>query len=595
MMKKSTIWKSVAFVLMFVCVLTCAMKMTATADAIDAANVHVDYVNESITVETTEDKIIYYTETYNKDLSRWDACEVRNGKAVFDISWINSNKTVRIYICGDENTDVINADITWEEDFKVEFTGTLLSTDITEADKWKKAYEGDGTQGSGYPNFDESTGYFIFSLKENGRNNYYFDMENIQWRKGSDGVWRDYDELDLREMSIRGIRLEFRVVANNGNPDADVAPSRASSVAAITVSKQTTAPKITVSAESMCVVLKNGMEFSFDKENWFLIPEYNKKFGTDVKFVTKEDRKDAIEEIYTTQRVSSVLIQELIKQQVEDFPMNSAMDEDTLKAACGSDVKYGDKGILLYVREAGKARKSASKAAEVQLPYAVKEMEQEIAAADAKIKFSYGDSKTNTGGIVIENTSEYKYQVGVITPQDKEFAKIGTAEEANIDLSTIKWTSVKGDRMVKIMNKKAPAGSYLIYRIGSEDGNLPTSCKLYGPLEYDHLTYAGIASAKKMTGETLEAVASTNMYDDDRNLVDSLSFEWQRCFDVKAEEVEWEAISGANGSTYTLTEDDANCYVRVKITDEYDNEKYSEEFGPIKLAVPKATPTPATP
>ncbi len=585
MMKKSTIWKLAAFVFMFVCVLTCTMKLTATADAIDAANVHVDYVNESITVETTEDKIIYYTETYNKDLSRWDACEVRNGKAVFDISWINSSKTVRIYICGDKNTDVINADITWEEDFKVDFTGTLLSTDITEADKWKEAYEGDGTPNSGYPNFDESTGYFIFSLKENGRNNYYFDMENIQWRKGDDGVWREFSELDLREMNIRGIRLEFRIVADN------TAASRASSVAAITVSKRTAAPKITVSSESMSVVLKNGMEFSFDKENWFLIPEYSKKFGTDVKFVTEDVRKDAIEEIFTTQRVSSVLIQELLKQQVADFPMNSPMDEATLKTECGSDVKYGDKGILFYVREAGTDRRPASKEAEVQLPYAVKEMEEEIAATDAKIKFSYGDSKTNTGGIVIENTSEYKYQVGVITPQDKEYAKINTADEANIDLSTIRWTSVSGGRMVKIMNKKAPVGSYLIYRIGSEDGNLPTSCKLYGPLEYDHLTYAGIASAKKMTGETLQAVASTNMYDENKELLlNSLTFEWQRCADVKADEPEWEAI-GSN-STYTLVEDDANCYVRVKITDKHENEKYSDEFGPIKLVVPRVTPTP---
>ena len=197
-MKKSTIGKLAAFAVMFVFMLLCTMKLTATADPIDSDDIEVDYVNETITI-TTDDEIVYFTENYVKDVAKWSACEVRDGKAVFDISWVNENKTVRIYVCGDKNTEVVNVDITWEEDFNVEFTGTLLTTDITEAEEWKEVYED-------YDKFSEETGYFIFTRRVNGRDMSYFELDNIQWRKGDDGVWRDYDELDLREMNIRGIK-----------------------------------------------------------------------------------------------------------------------------------------------------------------------------------------------------------------------------------------------------------------------------------------------------------------------------------------------------------------------------------------------------
>ncbi|MBP3579325.1 MAG: hypothetical protein J6K15_14575, partial [Lachnospiraceae bacterium] len=116
-MKKYKIGKLIVSGLLFVMLLTGAFRLTASADEIPAANIEVDYVNETVTVETDEDEIIYFTEVYNKDVNRWDECEVRNGKAVFDISWIVSNKTVRLYICGDKNKDVVSVDITWEENF----------------------------------------------------------------------------------------------------------------------------------------------------------------------------------------------------------------------------------------------------------------------------------------------------------------------------------------------------------------------------------------------------------------------------------------------------------------------------------------------
>lgn len=592
-MKKSTMWKLAAFALMFVFMLACTMKLTATATAIPAANVNVDYVNETITI-TTDDEIVYFTENYVKDVEKWSACEVRNGKAVFDISWVNENKTVRIYVCGDKNTEVINVDITWEEDFGVDFTGTLLTTDITEADEWKKEYEK-------YPNFSEETGYFIFTRRENGRDMSYFDLENIQWRKGDDGVWRDYDELDLREMNIRGIKLEFRIVASNAGG------ARASSVAAASVSKLSSQPKVSVNENTMTVAVKNGMEFSFDKENWIMIPEYNKKFGTEEnKFVTETERDKAIETIYTSERVTSILMQEFIKEMVTDFTMNTPMSKSNLEAKCaGKGMTFTDEGLLVYVRDAGTRRKAASKILEVYIPYADENVEKEIADVEnAKIAFSYGESKTNTGGIVVNNNSDtYKYQVAVIKPTDDAYKQIEAGNEDNIDLSGISWTSVKPGKMLKISNKKVPKESYLLYRIAGEDDSIPSSYQVYGPLKFDHLTYVGIANAKKISGQTLTAVISTNLTEQD------VTYQWQYYKKNDDGTYTWTPIAGATASTYKLTNNEADTYVKVVVTrvvpDDNGKQKTivmeSDQVGPVKgvkeeaPATPTPTPTPATP
>ncbi len=562
-MKKQIVGKLAAFVVLLVFAVVGTMHLPVAADEIPVSDISVDYVNETVTVQTDDDNIVYFTETYNKDVNKWDVCEVRTitkadgsteRAAVFDISWINSNKTVRLYLCGDVNKGVVAVDITWEEDFKATFTGTLLTTDITEAETWKEVYKN-------YSKFSEDTGYFIFTIEENGRDMSYFPngtLDSIQWRKGDDGVWRDYDELDLKEMNIRGISLEFRIVADNDDK------TRASSIARITVSKLANAPAVAVNANTMSVAIKNGMEFSFDKENWIMVPEYSKKFGTDQYLVTEDDRKDAIETIYTTKKQSSLIIQEVLKTKAPAFTMNTPMDKASLEAFNrdnGDVFNLTDEGLIVYVRDIGTTRKAASKIAEVVIPYAPDGMA--VANAD-DVVFSYGESKTNSGGIVVENKSAYRYQVGVITPE--EWAEI-TDLQNDVDLAEIKWTSVKAGKMLKISNKKVPKDSYLIYRIAAEEGQLPSTYVVYGPMKYDELAYVGIASGKAAAGETLEAVVSTNFTKKEDGTYEGLTFQWQTS-DSKAEGAEWKNISGATAPTYTLTNDEAGKYVRVVVTNE---------------------------
>ena len=615
-MKKKLIWKLSVFAVILVCAVFFTMHMTATASAINKNNVDVDYLYETVTV-TTNDEVVYFTEKYTKDISKWDACEVRDGKATFDISWITESKTVRLYLCGDKNTEVISVDITWEETFDAEFVGTLLSTDITDAEQWKKTYEK-------YPNFSEDTGYFIFTVEENGRDKAYLDFEpyEIQWRKGDDGVWRDFDELDLKEMNIRGITLEFRLSTYSSWDQ------RTSSIAKVSVAKLSSAPNILVNPDTMTVGLKNGMEFSFDKKTWTLIPAYNKKFGSNEYLVNQTTREAAIEEILTNQKISGVMMQQLIKTQVSTFKTNTPMNKAKLLEVSNNQTLFEctDEGIVLYVRDIGTERKAASKISEVIIPYAPEDtaIPPKSGTQDATLEISYGDSKYNTGGIVLDNKTEYKYQVGVITPEDENYPTVKEyvdkktdAIEYDLDLSGIKWTSVKGGKMMKISNKKVPKGSYLIYRIAGEDGQLPSSYRIFGPMEYDHLTYADIATATIAAGQTLTAVPSSNFEPKEDGTYEKLTFQWQSCLDVKAEVQDWADIAGATGATYELTNDLANQYIRVKITNtvmvdgvEKKIEKISDYVGPVKevkekepegaegtiTPTPSATPTaPVTP
>ncbi len=596
-MKNKKYWTIGLYAFFAVFLFAGVMKMTVlAAGAIAQENVSIDYVYETVTVETTKDEVIYYTETYYPDLSRWDACEVRNGKAVFDISWINEEKTVRLYLCGDVQKEVVSINLTWQEEFGAKFVGTLLVADITEVQAWKEAYKA-------YPKFTEDTGYFIFTLEENKRDNYYFDLDTIQWRKGDDGVWREFSELDLKEMSMRGIKLEFRIKAKNQEDTTNTkattvltnSGTRASSIAKATVGKSPDAPEVGVNTDIMTIEVRNGQEFSVDKENWTLIPTYSRRYGDELYLVNKDQRNDAISEIYTSKRITGLLIQqvlgmnankEMTKEELENGNFDFEVDKNENKI-----------GIIVYVREAGIEKKAASLVKEVVVPF----VDLTVAKADeADLRITYGESKTGNGGIICENISTktypngegVKYQIAILTPE--QYAEYANKLD-DIDVSQLKWTNIKQGRTLKLANKKVEEGSYLLYRIAGEGGNLPSTYLISDEIRYDKITYIGFASmSKNMVGQTLEAVLSTNVKAEDVN------YEWQRYKPAQNEVVDlegnvdalnWEAITIAtdednNPATYQLTAEDAGCYIRVKVTDKDDtnNTKTSEVIGPIRAA-----------
>ena len=159
----------------------------------------------------------------------------------------------------------------------------------------------------------------------------------------------------------------------------------------------------------------------------------------------------------------------------------------------------------------------------------------------------------------------------------------------DIDVSILKWTSVKPGRMLKLANKKVEQGSYLVYRIAGENGKLPSTYLLSDEIRYDRLTYVGFAStAKKTVGDTLEAVISTNVKPD------SVTYTWYRYKPEANEKVDEDTLDSSakwkpmenvpSASNYVLQTADVGCYIRVVATSKQDptNTKTSEFIGPVK-------------
>lgn len=451
--------KFMAFAIMFAMLVLCTVRQETGASINAGADVLVDYINETMTVTTDKDTVIYFTDVYYPDITRWEVCEVRDGKAVFDISWVKDHKTVRMYLRGDVQDTVVSKDIAWKEELKVTFTGTLLSSDITEAQKWKTAYEK-------YKSFSIDTGYFIFAVDTDGRDNAYFDLENIEWRKGDDGTWRAFGELDLKEMNIKGVELQFRVKAENDT--ATDAGSRTSTVAAVKIVKLASEPQTALNPNTMAVSVKNGQEVSLDKKTWVYIPDYNKKLGDEDYLVTEEERSKAITTIMTSKRVAGLSLHQLL-----GIGGNDALDYGSLST------KYKDKftytydeakkptGVILYVRTAGTSKKAASKIAEVVIPLTDATMVPKKDALD----ISNTVSSSVKSGVTIVNVSDEKYQIAVITPE--QYALIG--DKNNIDVTQYYWHSVKGGKTLKLTRTKVPQGSYLMYRIAGEEDGLPST------------------------------------------------------------------------------------------------------------------------
>lgn len=558
--------KTIAVVSMFLLFTLCLIiqgKNFALADtgtAIADSNIKIEYLTETLVVTTSQDSVIYFTDSYNDNLEKWYVCEVRDGKASFDISWIKTTATTKLYLCGDVQTKVTSRDIVWQEKLGATFTGTLLSTDITEAETWITAY-------ASYPNFTEDTGYFIFTVEEGNRDKAYFNLANIEWRKGDSGVFRSFSELNLKEMNIKGITLQFRIKAKNETIGGDGTGYRASSLAKVSVAKLGNAPSTELDAELASINLKNEMEYSLDGVNWTLVPDYDKRATSADYMVSQTDRDAAIAEITTTTKVTKILLHWVLGETSNQCLNKSYMTTkySTTERMFNNADKSLATGIYVYVREVATVKRAASKITKIFVPFSTE------TNTNWKNEFEIKDveSKTGTGGVLVVNNSTGRYQVSILTPEDQA----AITDWANIDISSLKWTTVKAGKTLKLVYSKVPTGSRLLYRMLGDEDELPTTYLVTDPITYNKVTYAGIASSTFKVGDVLTATISTNV-----NIAD-VTCTWQRCTDLNAATPVWTDI--ATSGSYTITDADVGAYLRIDITGSKGTWT-SDYVGPVK-------------
>ncbi len=502
---------------------------------IPEANINILYEEESILINESgmsrKDNVIYYVSTYTTDLSKWYQMDVVDNKALFDISWTNMSTNEKLYICGDVNKKVTSVTITARSTFSATFTGSLLTTDVTDAEDWKAEY-------AHYPNFGEDTGYIIFSVRVNGMPTTYCELDNIEWRKGNEGIWRDYDELDLHEMELRGGTLQFRIKASNADGN------RYSTTAKYTVAKLPVNPSVSVTNTTGTISLKNGYEFSTNKRNWTLIPAYSAKGTTNEMFVDETDRGDAIQTITTTQKVSKLSVQQ----------------------ALGKKTSEDISETVLYVRNAGNGRSAAARVTTVRIPATLPKPSN----VDSNIKMNYSPSKTGTAGIELVNNYDENVQIVVVSPTEQAKYGIDPSDATtlkDIPVYDLVWTTVRANSSTKVVYKRAPSGSIVLVRkAGTEDNLASPYVILSEKVDYSKaVTYASVSGSPKVN-YTLQAIPSTNINKEDPGL----TYLWQWADSKTAPDDEWHDIGtgrtlvlDADGSVYPVVK---YKYVRVTIT-----------------------------
>lgn len=510
--------------------------------AVPEGNIVIDYDMESVIIDETSlpanerDSVIYFTDIYTNDISKWYCCELRDNVGRFDFSWARTNADVKIYICGDYHTKISSIVLQWQETLTVKFTGTLLATDITDAASWKAKY----AETAYADHFGEDTGYFVFSMKVNNREQTYLDLENIEWRKGTNGNWHDYSELDPHEMEIRGGALEFRIKSVSQEADPLGIGNRHSSVTRYTLAKILPGPIVNITYTDGTVNIKNGQEFSLNGEDWTLIPAYATNGTTTEETVPSSDRLLAIEPITTTARVTKFLAQQAL-----GLTSSSAITSPQ----------------TVYVRNAGSQRAAASRITEVMIPATGTISDAEF----NNITVDYVPSKSGNGGIQVSNANDSDFQVAVITPKDAErygltgFPDPGeavlTSSFPELPVTKMAWTTLKANSYTKIAYSRAISGSIVVVRKTGTREALPSPYRICSPsLDYSEaLTYASISGSAKL-GYTLTANPSSNMLAKLNSDPGSFDIKWEYASSKNA--TDWTEIDGV-GNSRTLNISDS--------------------------------------
>lgn len=504
--------------------------------------IRVNYEYEEMVIECGQNEVIYYSD--NATATVWEEAERRaDGTAVFDISWVKPGLTTRLYIKGDKDTLVTARYVEAQEKLSAEFVGDISAADVVDIAEWKKVYEN-------YPAFNSRSGYLLFFTKQGGAETAYFDLENIEWRKGTSGNWRPFQDLDLNQMNAKGATLYFRIKAVNDEDTADgISGKRYSAEAKIFLQKISVAPTVNVNNAAMSVSIRNGMEYSLNSKDWFLVPTYSKNATSDAMSVPVEDY-DVLPT--TNQRVLTVAVPLVL-----GVDANQKIDADLVTANPDKyDVEKNEAGdvvgIYIYVRTAAGQRKSASRIEKVLIPFTSSKPD---VAND--ITVVYQNTKSGTSGIMITNNTDAKtgknYQYAIVDDPDNL-----TPEE----LSALKWSTLKATKTLKVSSTRALTGQYLIFRVAAESKNeLPSTYEKYPyQIQYDKVSYAAISNTSLYPGGVITAVTSNNA------ISGEITYTWERSNTANGTYAPITTGTGYAASTYTIREEDIGYYIRVVIS-----------------------------
>jgi len=376
----------------------------------------VEYSEEQILVYNNDNSKIYYATELDAAKENWGVVDAETGGVtMIDFSWLSSAAEHVIVIRGDKNA-------TWSR-VKIGKKPSKLSVtiDYSKMEELKKQTP------------DSSIAAMVNIMSDVGTGANPIKFDDLEWRKGAAGKWKDADELTIslfEKLLVNGTSLYFRIKAVD---DVHVSGSsvypdgtkgrRCSGEVKVNVSKQSSAAGYTVDAGKFTVNIKYGKEYR--------VAIGNGAFSDWVKVTDKSAKNVSLYEILSSVNYSPV--ENIGQTSANPFPK-----------------------MTIEIRDYASAKAPASKVSTITMD-AQRILEQSAAgssslAANEEIYVSYSGNKYLLLRIP-DASADYPFEYSI-------FKK---GESFKPEKAT--WTAVTKGSEIKIPSSKAVDGGTLYVRM----------------------------------------------------------------------------------------------------------------------------------
>lgn len=407
-------------------------------------DITIDHTNEEIRIAVQPGATILYCDAKKLDwMEAITMTEGSNTVAVIDISWINRSKE---FILGFKDASKTANDAMIqinlrprEESLKAGLSGQSVLIDKVVNKPLEVVYPSTYTIDSVCKEY----GYVYFYTGSGYAARYYEEYDNIEWKNGSDGEWRNFDELNPALYANKGASLYFRIkssgeekltssVDTQGVYVTNGAP--AGKEVRLSYTKLTNAPKVVLDGSDLTVGLRAGYEYRILPDgNWINVVDAHANTLGRIEPVS-------LYSLYTAYDVKDSSKNEKFPFQYQKFDIE--------------------------VRIAATSKKPSSNIFDINViaPQATQ---------TTGIDITYALPYSKESGIMFSNSNPDSYQVALIS--SKYCGGVGSFDASKVDYTDVRWYTVKSGTKEKPSSVKIPGSIYtgkneidqpiLIYRI----------------------------------------------------------------------------------------------------------------------------------
>ncbi|MBH1942548.1 hypothetical protein I5677_16775 [Mobilitalea sibirica] len=434
----------------------------------------VDFEDENIIVNNNGNSKIYFATESEAAKDRWDVMPADTGAtSEIDFSWVSPTSDNVIKIKGD-------VDPTQQRVVLPERTKKLeISINYSKMSSLAK---------------DDPIAKLLNIMSTSGTGANPIDFNDLEWKKGESGKWKDINELtkgQLEKYQIRGTYIYFRIMAVNDetsatNPSPDGSKGRrVSDEVKLKIAKKATAMVVGIDGEEFTANIRYGKEY-----------------------------RVTVDGVGPTDWIK------VMDRSVRELPLATIAND----GSNGTTIPF--KNMFLEIRDYSTARTASSKITEIELddqrtltnPIVEGDAPDGATAADPNIYVSYNGVKNMV--ITIPSASkELPYEYCVVKSGDF------------FELDRVRWSSITKNTPVKILTSKAVEGGTLYVRqkeIKSKEATRYTPAVAYA-LASTYVThtinYPSIPETDKATYTFVKQTGDTVTFDIKLNVLGKKPFE----------------------------------------------------------------------